>query len=68
MIYTYDIPSYSYNERQLGNGKYRYTGRYAGIAYTVDSENKLTQEYLFEELEKCSIDYLLDMEGYIISL
>ena len=52
MIYTYDIPSYSYNERQLGNGKYRYTGRWVGICYTVDSKNSLTQKQLFTEKER----------------
>ncbi len=56
------------NERQLGNGKYRYEGCYNHLSYCIDSIEKQTQDNIFDFLDDKSIDFLISMEGYVISL
>lgn len=68
IIYIPETPSYSFYERQLPNGVYRYEGRFIGIHYCIDSVVRKTQEELNKFLDNCSIDFLLHMEGYIITL
>jgi len=53
--------------RQLPNRKYRYSGNYNLISYTIDSNTPKTEQEIYNYLDNCTIDFLLDNEGYIIS-
>lgn len=68
MIIQIDVPDYSFYKRELPNGNIRYTGRWAGIAYTIDSDMNFTQKELFHVMENSGVDYVLSKEGYIMNL
>jgi len=55
-------------ERQLPNGKYRYEGHFHTVKICIDSKYKITQKQIELYLENCSIDFLVNNEGYIISI
>jgi hypothetical protein len=63
-----DIPTYKFFERKLPNGKYRYEGYKHTINYCIDSVNKKTEEEINDFLDNCSVDYLVNNEGYVIDI
>lgn len=55
-------------ERQLPNLKFRYEGKYDTINFCIDSNSKKSKEEIISFLNSCSIEFLINNEGYIISL
>jgi len=55
-------------EHQLANGKYRYEGIFHTVKYCIDSKTKKSKEQIEYYLNNCSIDFLVNNEGYIINL
>ena len=67
----YYIPEHQPNSFyiiKLLNDKYRYEGYRHSIKYCIDSVKLKTKEEIEEFLDNCSIEFLIDNEGYIISL
>jgi len=57
-----------YFEHQLENGRFRYEGNFHTVKYCIDSKIKKSKEQIENYLNNCSIDFLVNNEGYIISI
>ena len=69
VYYMDEIPKYSFYERRLPNGEYRYEGYTTyGIYYCIDTPTRRTEEEINNWLDSRSVDYLIDNERYIINL
>ncbi|UII56693.1 hypothetical protein LS684_04305 [Cytobacillus spongiae] len=68
VYYVEERPADRFFERQLPNGSYRYEGYHNTIKYCIDSKAKKSKDEIKDFLDSCSIDYLIDKEGYIINL
>jgi hypothetical protein len=67
----YYIPEHmpnSFYEVQLPNGKYRYKGYRHGIQYCLDVIIRKTEFQIYDFLDNCSVDALLNNERYIVNL
>jgi len=65
---TLNIYKNTFFTQNLPNAKYRYSGQYNLISFTVDSNTQKTEQEIYNYLDSCSIDFLLEYEGYIIPL
>lgn len=68
IIYVPEHPKDSFYERQLPNGKYRYEGYRHSIHYCIDATTPRAEDEIYDFLDNCSVDYLVNNEGYIITL
>jgi hypothetical protein len=68
VIYIDESPSNSFYERQLPTGVYRYEGYHSTVKYCIDSPVRKTEEEIEKLLNKWSIEFLIDREGYVITL
>lgn len=68
-VYYIDaVPTSRFCEIQLPNGEFRYEGYHSAIKYCIDSKTRKTKEDIIKFLDGCSVDFLIDMEGYIVNI
>lgn len=68
IYYIDEAPSNSCHKRRLPNGQYRYWGYFHTIAYCIDADTIKTEDEIEQFLNNRSVDYLLDMEKYIMHM
>lgn len=60
--------TFSFNERLLKNGKYRYDGSFYGIRYSIESVVKRSKEDIEEYLESKKTYELIKCENFIVEI
>lgn len=60
--------TFSFNQRQLPNGKWRIEGSYYGVRFAIDSKIERPRDFILDYLESKSTEHLINNEGYIVTV